>query len=488
MDGTSAGGVLQQEDLPNACTYEQWQQFAAVAGERSRGQPVGGTGDGSDATEGDEAALSGSLEENHKCCAPGPGEGKEGESGHLSHCEFQVVARGCKNRHCADCCEHLGVKLRERVRSVVREWKACLLITLTVDPEAVGSPLHAMERVRERRALSRLVRSLLKSGHLKSGRYFAAIEFQKNGHPHWHVLLESSFVPIERVQELWDMNRPDVAGPVRPGRPGFGFVWCSKESFESVEHAANYVTKYVLKYPKEGYPEWVLDFVGRVAKYSTSRGFWGDDESEEAVKLEHIACDCDMCNGREMSGGYWKTVDRKPEEWEQIDQKNMERVVAADQAGEAPPVLPVHHREGILANGLERRQLFFPSVKETRRRTEFSTIRERVAGCCQVGAVVMERTTVVPIEPDQSWDEGGPGRFEVRRKWYWQGMLPISFAEYVEVCGEKRKRYTIGAEEATLLLGGKPWGLAIWKHGRQRQRQEVGPGKSSIESEVQRGD
>jgi hypothetical protein len=48
-------------------------------------------------------------------------------------------------------------------------------------------------------------------------------------------------------------------------------------------HAARYATKYLLKPPEGGYPEWVWKFPGNIKKHGSSRGFWksGDPVEDE---------------------------------------------------------------------------------------------------------------------------------------------------------------------------------------------------------------
>ncbi len=36
-----------------------------------------------------------------------------------------------------------------------------------------------------------------------------------------------------------------------------------------------YASKYLTKYPENGFPDWVMDATYRIRRYSTSRGFWG---------------------------------------------------------------------------------------------------------------------------------------------------------------------------------------------------------------------
>jgi hypothetical protein len=373
-----------------------------------------------------------SLEEKHHCCAPKHEPPQPGDVLLDSH-EAYVVAKGCKNRYCPDCCESTGIKLRERVRDRIADWKSAILVTLTVDPTIYGAenPEAAYLRVRSRRAIARLVRSLVKTGHLTSGRYFVVLEFQANGMPHWHLLLESSFVPIERIQHVWNLNRPDGAGPVEPNRPGFGFCWVSKSSFEDMQHAANYVTKYCLKQPQNGYPAWVLDFVGRVPKYATSRKFWGEDgEAGQVEKMEAEACFCVKCRGEQPAGGVWKEITLPPEDWQVMGREDF------------------RHNVETLEDGNERKLVWFPSDGETVPRERAKTIRERIGRCGEVGAVLLHRQKYVEPEP------GLPAR--VTNKWYWLGMLSMPFAEYAELVGVEGRRHAVTLEEAE-RLGGRSW-------------------------------
>ena len=372
-----------------------------------------------------------SLEEKHHCCAPSENQ----PSNVLADLkQAHVVAKGCKNRYCPECCTSLGVKLREKVREQISDWKSVLLVTLTVDPTLFAGPQEAYERVRERRGISRLVRSLLKTGHITTGRYFVAVEFQANAMPHWHLLLESSFVPVERVQELWDLNRPDGAGPVERNRPGFGFVWMSKSDFKSMDHAANYVTKYCLKHPEQGYPDWVLDFEGRVPKYSTSRGFFADDdEPGEVVETTAEVCFCSRCRGEQPGNGVWKQVALPPEDWQAMGLKGAQA-----------------HRVKMLEDGRELREVWFP-IEGTERQNapREKTIRHRVQKCGESGTILLERTKILaPLK------EGEPVR--VFKKWYWLGYLTIPFAEYAEVQDYEARRYPVELDEAE-RLGGRSW-------------------------------
>lgn len=55
-----------------------------------------------------------------------------------------------------------------------------------------------------------------------------------------------------------------------------GMVRYSKpKQFQDGRHALLYATKYVVKWPEKGFPDWVMNYKGRVRRFSTSRHFWG---------------------------------------------------------------------------------------------------------------------------------------------------------------------------------------------------------------------
>lgn len=203
--------------------------------------------------------------------------GTETETEVIGH-YYKIGGCGCRSRFCEDCAVPLGLNLRRRLLKVLMTFSSVQMWTLTVDPKLFSSPYECYEYVRSRRCVAELVRELRKRGVLSSGRYFVVCEFQRNGMPHWHLILDSRHVPFDLVCEVWNRYRPKDAGPREGNRPGFGGVRFSKVDFESVEHAVNYVVKYIIKTPVDGWPAWVLEYEGQLRRYSASRGFWGDSD------------------------------------------------------------------------------------------------------------------------------------------------------------------------------------------------------------------
>lgn len=123
-----------------------------------------------------------------------------------------------------------------------------------------------LEFVQKRRAIPKLIAALEKRGILKNREYTVTLEFHKSGWPHWHVLVDARFVCKHKLQEQW----------------GLGVCWFSRPSgFESIEHAINYATKYVVKTtdPNDDeddreeflFPGWVMDKKTNLRRFSASR-------------------------------------------------------------------------------------------------------------------------------------------------------------------------------------------------------------------------
>jgi hypothetical protein len=166
-----------------------------------------------------------------------------------------------------------------------------LMFTLTIDPQLFGSPREAYQYLRENRCISEIMRLIRDSRHpgirIHSTRYVYVLEFQENGYPHYHVLLDASWIPVDELLRIWSTFRPRPAGPVADGHPPFGWVFVKKHPYETtaspqaIRDALNYVTEA----QPESIPNWVLDMGtddSRVAMHGTSRNFFpkipGQDE------------------------------------------------------------------------------------------------------------------------------------------------------------------------------------------------------------------
>lgn len=168
-----------------------------------------------------------------------------------------------------------------------------MMWTLTVDPDLFpDGPQAAYHHVTSRSGVARFVAALDEAGFLNSSRWFACFETQQNGWPHWHVIIDSAFVPFQFAAETWARvnwrrswgKMPAVDTRQGSGRPVFGSIKFRARGGPAV---VSYTVKYLTKPPRDGVPSWVLDSPTSVKRFSRSRNFWqvtaGWDNSEPSL-------------------------------------------------------------------------------------------------------------------------------------------------------------------------------------------------------------
>ena len=255
-----------------------------------------------------EAARSAAVWSEHRTAAAAGGDGPLYlSSGHCCD-ETEGVDVGsvyrlrpirCRRWFCRKCGIKQGWELRQKLLRSLESFPAVFGITLTLDGALFESPEQGWLYVMENRLLSRLVRELGSRGLLHTKAYFWSVEFQENTEQaHWHMLLDTSHIPYGVLVEIWSRFRPSFAPPLEEpitaenykGRPpAFGSVFFSPPRDRL--KAACYATKYLTKYPKQGYPAWVLKRVGRMPRFGHSHRFF-----PRTVKHEP-GCFCDVCRG-----------------------------------------------------------------------------------------------------------------------------------------------------------------------------------------------
>lgn len=209
---------------------------------------------------------------------------------------LMVSSCGCRSWFCTRCCLSKGLKLRDEIKPVLATFKDTLMLTLTIDPEAFNGDAEAAFRyVRENRCASRLMRELKRRGLLHSDRWFSVVEWQRNGFAHYHVIVDAGLIQHAVVHEVWNSYGP---GPGRVlGKDHLvrlGFVSCNRQTFLTSEHAANYATKYLIKTPKNDFPDWVTQFDGRIRRYEKSRNF-------DPAKSKGDSCNDSETDGEESA-------------------------------------------------------------------------------------------------------------------------------------------------------------------------------------------
>jgi hypothetical protein len=197
-----------------------------------------------------------------------------------------IMGDRCKDWFCPHCAGVQGPRLRKRLIDRVEGWRHPMMLTFTIDRDLIPEgPEAAYKLVADRRAISKVMAEL--RPHLLRSDWFCVVEFQKDGGwPHWHVLCDSICVPIVAARKAWRRFVPSaVRHLIRPKVDSLGIVRFSKpDEFKSAKHAALYVSKYLVKYPQEGFPAWVMSAAYRLRRYSTSRGFWGEIEHRKPLE------------------------------------------------------------------------------------------------------------------------------------------------------------------------------------------------------------
>lgn len=177
---------------------------------------------------------------------------------------YQVAPHKCGSWYCSRCGVRKGLDLQGRILKVVESWSSVMMITLTLDPKLFEGPDAAWDY--SRKLIGRLIRDLHRMGYLPDPAYVAFWEPHESGWPHWHILVQSKFIPYHVLQRVWHRYGPT-------GKLG-GVNLRKQKRFETNESAARYATKYVVKNPKDGWPEWVLDCGKRMPRYYVSHGFF----------------------------------------------------------------------------------------------------------------------------------------------------------------------------------------------------------------------
>jgi hypothetical protein len=201
---------------------------------------------------------------------------------------------GCGSVWCGEGCGmQQGLRVRDRLRDELANFRCPYQVVVTVDRALFpDGPESAYRWVQETHALSEFVKRLRRGGWLYNGKYFRALEFQmkhcREGWPHWHIVVDSFYIPFFEIADAWAAagwgGKLGVArwGP-RPktiiggSRPVFGGVRFTDKG--SVRRIVRYLTSYLVKQPKEGLPEWLMDTRLQMRRWSVSRGFWSPSSS-----------------------------------------------------------------------------------------------------------------------------------------------------------------------------------------------------------------
>lgn len=162
---------------------------------------------------------------------------------------IRIKQKRCSSRTCPICGPRKGYETRAVLTEKAELFERPALTTLTVDQagtktgKGFDSEYEAWEYVTKGGYISRL----MIAGSIT--RWVWVLEFQKNGWPHWHILLNLSkrCKYGELARELWRLWR-DLWQ--------IGGCDLSVKTFKNPIHGVNYITKYLTK--PGNFPAWFL--------------------------------------------------------------------------------------------------------------------------------------------------------------------------------------------------------------------------------------
>ena len=168
----------------------------------------------------------------------------------------------CKSRMCRSCGPRMGFILRIRLLAMADNFRKPALLTLTVDRKNFASSEAAHTFISDKGRISLLMK------RLGVELWAWVLEFQQktgDGWPHWHILVDLADCPdgkidLERAWKFW-RDKWEIGGLDLQVR----------RCFDLPRHAINYITKYLIKSPKYGYPRWVLESVKAIRLVAACR-------------------------------------------------------------------------------------------------------------------------------------------------------------------------------------------------------------------------
>ena len=203
------------------------------------------------------------------------------EPGGLLRSTGRIMAKPhrCRCRTCSQCGPIYGRKARSRLLLRSDVFKHPALLTLTLKPSHFDDdPSKAYLTVTDGKFIARLMKLLGVT------RWVWVLEFQQSGWPHWHLLIDKpgSFLDLKKAWHWWGWNRT---------RWKLGGVDLGKQQTKDGRHAIFYISKYLVKYPEHGFPDWLLDLKRRVRFVGSSKEIGAVVSDRERIEPDAVAED-----------------------------------------------------------------------------------------------------------------------------------------------------------------------------------------------------
>jgi hypothetical protein len=212
-------------------------------------QPKSGQRSGDRVPGGGEAAVSSSLDQIQINRNKELGRGKHcgqftvrGQAPNSQETHFHRV--NCKCWNCCYCAPRKAKRIKHAIRVIAEALQLRRFLTLTLDPaKIVGDPVRYLNVVFAK------LRVYLHREYGVAPQYIRILEFQKNGNPHFHILIDR-YIAREWIQAAW------VA---------VGGGWMVDIRYVDVHRVSRYLSKYLTK-------ELLMSAPLRSRRVTTSRG------------------------------------------------------------------------------------------------------------------------------------------------------------------------------------------------------------------------
>ena len=162
--------------------------------------------------------------------------------------KHRYVRQRCKSYSCPRCGPRKARYIRYRIAEFATEHRLQRLATLTLDPKKLPPGLSQKEQVQYLRECWRGMRVYLKRKLKRSAMFICVLEFQKNGRPHLHVLVDA-YLPKDWLLRSWQAL-------------GGGYT---DIRFVDIHRVSAYLSKYMTK-------DWLEDFPVNCRRITASRG------------------------------------------------------------------------------------------------------------------------------------------------------------------------------------------------------------------------
>ena len=176
----------------------------------------------------------------------------------IDRSESRFVRLGCRCWSCERCGPRKAGQYKHCIRSEAERLKLRRFLTLTLDPKKVGKvgPVFYL------RDCFAKFRTYLKRRYREAPQYIAVLEFQKNGNPHLHILIDR-FIDTRWIEATWQ-------------RIGGG----PQIEIKLVDHhrVSRYLSKYLTK-------ELLMSAPKRSRRVTTSRGIKLFREAEHKTHI-----------------------------------------------------------------------------------------------------------------------------------------------------------------------------------------------------------